>query len=233
MDGYITATDDLREVEWRSSPTRSPFAPVYRREIIKSTTMLRNEHSAEIVSALRAEIVTLRQQLSESEEKSARADADILRLSVKEMELENRISISQEEVAMFTFINSIQDQAILELERTVSSCKLEQNELKSSRSRRHKAEITRLNEEKVEYETRADKMIQDLNDQMSLLQNYAMKRIAELEEALLEERRKKSDEGTNSSVKGRTIKNNNDIVESEEEGDLDDEEEEGDGNETE
>jgi hypothetical protein len=204
----------------------SPNTPFFKREIRKSTTILRNEHSAEIVSALRAEIVTLRQQLSESEEKSARADADILRLSVKERELENRISMSQEEIAMFTFINSIQDQAILELEQTLSSCQLEQNELKSSRNRRHKAEISRLNEEKVEYETRADKMIQDLNDQMTLLQNFAMKRIAELEEALLEESRKKSDEGTNSSVKGRAV------VESEEEGDVD-EEEEGDGNETE
>jgi hypothetical protein len=67
---------------------------------------------------------------------------------------------------------------------------LDQNEHISSKNRKHKSEIKKLNNDRHEYEERANQMMSEMNEQMSMLQTMAMKRIEELENNLLEEGRK-------------------------------------------
>jgi len=107
-----------------------------------------------------------------------------------EKEQKIRLEMAIEEINSLTFYNSLQDQKILEMETNITQDRMEHNENNSNRSRKHKAEIKLLKAEREEYEQKANEMIQQMQEQMSLLQTMAMNRIEELEKDLLTERRK-------------------------------------------
>lgn len=92
-------------------------------------------------------------------------------------ELSNQISMSKEEVATMHFLNAIQEQKILELENFISSNHIKNHESAANKHRKHKTEIVKLQKEKLEYEERANAMIQQMTQQMSDLQDMAMTRI--------------------------------------------------------
>jgi hypothetical protein len=89
---------------------------------------------------------------------------------------ENKHEITKELHAMM-FLNSIQEQKIIELEQMISKDRLEQNETSLSRGKKHKAEVKKLATERASYEERANQMISDMGEQMGLLQSMAMSRI--------------------------------------------------------
>ena len=66
--------------------------------------------------------------------------------------------MSQEEIQSLHFYNSIQDQKILELEEVISANRLEFNEELSKRLKKHKVIIKKLNEERSDYESRANQV---------------------------------------------------------------------------
>jgi len=100
---------------------------------------------------------------------------------------ENKHEVTKELHAMM-FLNSIQEQKIIELEQMISKDRLEQNETSLSRGKKHKAEVKKLATERASYEERANQMISDMGEQMGLLQSMAMSRIEVLENDLMSER---------------------------------------------
>lgn len=86
--------------------------------------------------------------------------------------------IAMDEVAAMNFKNNVLEQQNLELDCKLSSQRMNINENASEKSRKHKQDLARLQEEKDQYEKRADELIQQMNEQMSQLQTVAMDRIA-------------------------------------------------------
>lgn len=97
--------------------------------------------------------------------------------SDENLEEKNAAKMAIEELQAMIFLNSIQEQKIIELEQIISKDRLEQNETSLSRGKKHKAEVKRLATERANYEERANQMIKEMGEQMSLLQNMAMSRI--------------------------------------------------------
>lgn len=114
-------------------------------------------------------------------------------LRTKVVEQENRIRMAVEEHHALNFVIEVQSQKIREYEVAISNSRLRQNEVISEKARKHKNEVRRLTKERVEYESQANTLIQQMTEQMNSLQTMAMARIDELETELMEERRKNSD----------------------------------------
>lgn len=72
---------------------------------------------------------------------------------------------------------SLQEQRILELEQKQSSDRMDMNEALSQKSRKHRAAVKKLQQERAAYEERADSMIAQMTEQMTQLQKMAMSRI--------------------------------------------------------
>lgn len=92
-------------------------------------------------------------------------------------DLEKRASYFHEELQAMTFLNSILEQRVAELEQTISQDRLETNETVSNRGKKHKLELKRLAQERSSYEERANQMVTQMGEQMALLQSMAMGRI--------------------------------------------------------
>lgn len=82
-----------------------------------------------------------------------------------------------EEANSNRFMCSVQEQRIVELEQQQSRDRMERNEALSQKSRKHRAVVKKLNQDRAAYEERADQMIQQMNEQMGQLQKMAMSRI--------------------------------------------------------
>jgi hypothetical protein len=135
------------------------------------------------IDSLREKVVLMEEKLKQTE--TAR---DYSINTEKEQRI--RLEMAIEEINSLKFYNALQDQKILEMEQSISLDRMEHNENNSNRSRKHKSEIKALKAEREEYEEKANQMIQQMSEQMTLLQTMAMGRIEELETELLMERRK-------------------------------------------
>jgi hypothetical protein len=260
-DGYVTASehapyDDYYDSDSRSSigsnrphSMSSPFMNNNARSSVNtSRTALGKKlqtsspnavatiHKAAMQQA-RDEIDFLREKVVQMEEKLLQAEVvrDLAINNEKEQKI--RLEMAIEEINSLTFYNSLQDQKILEMETNITQDRMEHNENNSNRSRKHKAEIKLLKAEREEYEQKANEMIQQMQEQMSLLQTMAMNRIEELEKDLLAERRKnetllsesKDNIRLNSSIKYSAIhKKYTAAVEKEEEEEEEEEEDDDD-----
>jgi hypothetical protein len=103
----------------------------------------------------------------------------------KELKLEKEIRnevvnsglMAYNEIHALNFLNDILQQKNADLENQISSDRLTQNENASNKSRKHKQEVEKLKEEKENFERRANELIGQLNEQMTMLQTVAMDRI--------------------------------------------------------
>lgn len=86
-------------------------------------------------------------------------------------------SEATEEANSNRFMCSLQEQRIVELEQQQSRDRMDRNEALSQKSRKHRAVVKKLNQDRAAYEERADQMIQQMNEQMGQLQKMAMSRI--------------------------------------------------------
>lgn len=96
---------------------------------------------------------------------------------LKRNENENNHKMANEEINSCNFMSSLLDQKVEELEQQLSSERMNHNETMNQKSRKHKNVIKKMNQDRNDYETRADSMIQQMNEQMLQLQNMAMGRI--------------------------------------------------------
>ena len=122
----------------------------------------------------------------------------ILDVKVHSMEdqrndFETKARAFYEEVQSQAFLNSVLEQKNDELQCQISSDRLDRNEHLQSKTKKLKAEIQRLTEEKKLYEERANEMCKEMSEQMSLLQSTAMARIESLESDLLQERKEREE----------------------------------------
>ena len=85
-------------------------------------------------------------------------------------------------------LTGVQEQQIMELEDIISRERLELNENRSSLIRKHRMEMKKMTNERTSYEERANQMVAQMQEQMTLLQQMAMGRIEALESELMSER---------------------------------------------
>jgi hypothetical protein len=118
------------------------------------------------------------------------ANKDI-KITLLQQEIESARSattVAQEDANSVRFMCSLQEQRIMELEQKQSSDRMDMNEALSQKSRKHRAAVKKLNQERAEYEERADSMIHQMTEQMAQLQKMAMSRIEALEKELMAQR---------------------------------------------
>jgi hypothetical protein len=104
-------------------------------------------------------------------------DEEIRRLKAELSAANTATQVAQEDANANKFMCSLQEQRIEELEQQSSRDRLDRNEALSDKSRKHKQVIKKLNQDRAAYEERADKMIKQMNEQMTQLQQMAMSRI--------------------------------------------------------
>ena len=155
-----------------------------------STKIVQLKNSLESATA---EIEKLRSELNSITKEKMILDVKIHSVEDQRNDFEARAKVLYEEVQSQTFLNSVLEQKNEELQCQISSDRLDRNEQIQSKTKKFKAEIERLKEEKRLYEDRADEMCKEMGEQMSLLQNTAMARIEVLENELLQERREKEE----------------------------------------
>jgi hypothetical protein len=158
----------------------------------KYHTPMSNPVNAEKVrlqmSLLKEQVSSLREQLAVKDKELgvSKSESEALRARVSESDA--RCVAATEEVNAASFVSSLTEQKIEELETNMSRDRMEFNEALSQKSRRHKSMVKKLNHERAEYETRADQMIQQMQEQMGQLQVMAMGRIETLERDLMAQR---------------------------------------------
>ena len=142
----------------------SPETPLVARQKVEIENYIRE------VQALKATLRARDEELTASKEAlSASEEA--------QRELDSRRQMAQEEVETCAFISSLQEQRFGELEEQISTDRFERHELLSSKTRKHKVQVKKLQQERADYEARANQMIQQMTDQMGQLQKMAMTRI--------------------------------------------------------
>ena len=104
-------------------------------------------------------------------------DAQISQLTEELAASRKATLIAQEDANAGRFMCSLQEQRILELEQKQSSDRMDMNEALSQKSRKHRAAVKKLQQERAAYEERADSMIAQMTEQMTQLQKMAMSRI--------------------------------------------------------
>jgi len=213
-DGYITANEHAPYDDYYDSDSRSSIGSNRpssigspwinsnsKSNVVTSRTVLGklSQGSSPSVAATihraamqqaRDEIDSLREKVFFMEEQLRQSEIARNCALNTERQQSIRLEMAIEEINSLTFYNALQDQKILEMEQSISLDRMEHNENNSNRSRKHKAEIKILKAEREEYEEKANQMIQQMSEQMTLLQTMAMGRIEELEKELLTERRK-------------------------------------------
>jgi hypothetical protein len=95
----------------------------------------------------------------------------------KYTEISNRNQMAEEEISALKFLNAVQEMRIGELESNASTDHIKYHENAANKTKKHKAEILKMKQEKMEYEERANSMIQQMSEQMTALQTMAMSRI--------------------------------------------------------
>lgn len=110
------------------------------------------------------------------EEASAR-DALVAQLKQELEAARTATTVAQEDANATRFMCSLQEQRIMELEVKQSSDRMDMNEALSQKSRKHRAAVKKLQQERAAYEERADSMIAQMTEQMTQLQKMAMARI--------------------------------------------------------
>ena len=272
VDGYVTASDNVDGYDDSRSSLSScrssiEFAtsPAVLRAIKSSNNSIQNGKSRNIRASNRSVSSGTKSPSVTSTYKIAitKAMQDIEALSNKASELENelqqnkselasskaseavardRLQMATEEINSLNFLNSIQQQKLDELEQYISKDRLDQNENMANKAKKHKQELKKIMQEKQEYEERANIMIQQMTEQMTMLQTMAMGRIDELEKSLLNESRKSEElEQELATLKIKSNMSNVSVMKQnavnmlnrDDEDDDDDDDEENDGNLTE
>ena len=155
-----------------------------------SVKILQLESSLE---SAKAEINMLRSELNSLSKEKMILDVKIHSMEDQRNDFEARARAFYDEVQSQAFLNSVLEQKNDELQCQISSDRLERNEHLQSKTKKLKAEIQKLTEERKNYEERANDMCKEMSEQMSLLQSTAMARIESLEAELLQERREKEE----------------------------------------
>ncbi|KAJ1419012.1 hypothetical protein B484DRAFT_400309 [Ochromonadaceae sp. CCMP2298] len=137
---------------------------------------------------VRLQMALVKEQLAARERELVEARAEVGVLRARVVESDARCTMAVEEVNAASFVSSLQEQKIEELETNMSRDRMEFNEALSQKSRKHKSAVKKLNQERAEYEQRADQMIQQMQEQMGQLQVMAMTRIEVLERELMAQR---------------------------------------------
>ncbi len=213
-----------------SSVTKSPsLTPTYKIAITKAMQ----------------DIETLSNKVSELENELQQNKSDLANSKASETVALNRLHMATEEINSLNFLNSIQQQKLDELEQYISKDRLDQNENMANKAKKHKQELKKIMQEKQEYEERANVMIQQMTEQMTMLQTMAMGRIDELEKSLLNETRKSEElEQELATLKSKGAKSSTSVMkksavnmlnrdDDDDDDDNDDDDEENDGNVTE
>jgi septal ring factor EnvC (AmiA/AmiB activator) len=116
-------------------------------------------------------------QLAVLKDELKEKDEEIRRLKTELAASNAATQAAQEDANANKFMCSLQEQRIEELEQQSSRDQLDRNEALSDKTRKHKQVIKKLNQDRAAYEERADKMIKQMNEQMTQLQQMAMSRI--------------------------------------------------------
>lgn len=138
------------------------------------------------VQQARLEAELLREQLASLEAKLRDALGAQNLAEEREKQADERAILSLEDVHAHRFLNSLLEQKLEELENSLQSESMNLDE-KRSECKKHKNEVKRLMAEREEVQERASGMISQMSEQMAQLQAYAMERIGQLEEELMEE----------------------------------------------
>lgn len=189
-DGYITAYEDMGLDD---SPKRDLSV---RNISFEKTSGGRNDQSATCRNAnCQAKVLTMKQEHNvalnllkrENEElKNALNKANQWEKESTEalgvykqakIIAEHRTQMAVEDTEATSFMNSILEQKIEELEINNSAERVIRNEHFTKKSNKQKLDLKKLQEEKAEYETKAGDMMQEMSDQMNALQSMAMQRI--------------------------------------------------------
>ena len=178
--GELHASDDKSPIMHpRASPVRLT-SPVVASTCKSSATQAKGVGSGEEAMKLfREQTAALEVRLDAA--LSAQASAQQL-----SQEASERALLAEQDVQAHRFLNSILEQQLSQAADALQSERFDNDE-RSAASKRHKAEVRRLQAERDEHHERATAMIQQMTEQMAQLQAYAMERIGKLEEELLEE----------------------------------------------
>lgn len=123
------------------------------------------------------ENASLKRQLRQKDDIIEKLYSRNTSLQAENERLDNLRAMSIEDVHATNFMNGILELKISELEDVISQDRLKHNEKLASKVKKHKAQAKKLNEERQSYENRANQMIQQMTEQMTLLQKTAMERI--------------------------------------------------------
>ncbi len=104
-------------------------------------------------------------------------DEALMRTAAQLRESEARREMALEEVAAITFYCSLQEQKLTQSEEQLSASRMDHHEEVSAKTRKHRSLVKKMQAESAGYAERANSMIQQMNDQMSMLQRMAMERI--------------------------------------------------------
>lgn len=171
-DSYVTATDCLDSTPMmnrRSLNVMSPnFSSLPRKSVFLNHCGMSLEHDL---------VERLERQLSQKEK-----DIDLLKIEYNTLQSSfHELSVARiadkDDLSTARFFCSLQEQKISELEHHVTSLTLQHNELVLNKAKKYKSVISKLKEERQQYEQRANSMVSELQAQMSQLQIFAMQRI--------------------------------------------------------
>jgi hypothetical protein len=153
-------------------PSNSKLQPLNEKTSKDNNTISGNKNIKKY-----GEVEYLRRKLDISDSELRQVRISLQESEEREIELENYLTFTFDELKATSFMNSIHEQRICELEEIISQNRMEHNEELASRAKKQKHALKKVNEEKIEYEKRANFMVTQLNEQMSQLQKMAMQRI--------------------------------------------------------
>mmetsp|Transcript_1191 Transcript_1191/g.1934 ORF Transcript_1191/g.1934 Transcript_1191/m.1934 type:complete len:373 (-) Transcript_1191:134-1252(-) len=177
IEGYVTANDDF-------SPENTP---VRCKKLKSEYTDNRAQYDAATPDE---ETINLRRRLTELEEQNMSLHGALTQTQKAMSQSLESAKMSLEENQSWAFMNDILCQRVAELESTLNLNRMHTSEKEYNKTAKHKEEIKKLKSKNEEYESRANAMVEEMSARMSQLQEYAMKRIEQLESELLVEKHK-------------------------------------------
>lgn len=123
------------------------------------------------------DIQELHTQMSALRLKAEESDNTILDLQREVKEKDAVITALTEENAAIRFFAQIQGQKIEEQETMIMTAQIDHRDDLSSKNRKYKAMVKKLQSERAAYEQNANTIVQQLNEQMAQLQKFALTRI--------------------------------------------------------
>ena len=190
-DSYVTAFERPRHSSTDSSRTSTSLSHALRalksaRLSSLSGSLSGSGSASKDRDRDRERVRELEGQVRELEGQVRDLECQVEASRASEREAQERAQLSLEDVHTSSFVNSLLEQRVAELEGAMQSERLDRDELSSS-CKKHKAEAKRLSVERDECEARGHEMFEEMQAQLAQLQAYALERMSKLEEELLAE----------------------------------------------